>query len=171
MFMKSTCLSLLCAICRTYKTKQPKETLISHENSQRPWQKIESDVFTLNNCDYLVDYYSDYLELDKLLNAKVANVIKLTKSHFVHQGIPEQPTSDNGLQYISDEFNLFARAWDFQHKLVDPYNSQANGKVESAVNKAKRIPRKSKKSNKDAFLALLDQCNTPSQDIGSTPVQ
>ena len=33
------------------------------------------------------------------------------------------------------------------------------------------ILRKSKKSNSDAFLALLDQRNTPMQDIGSSPVQ
>ena len=71
-----------CEICRTYETKQPKETLMSHEVPQRPWQKVGSDLFTLNNCDYLVtvDYYSDYYELDKLPSAKTANVIKATKA-------------------------------------------------------------------------------------------
>ena len=118
-----------------------------------------------------VDYYSDYYELDKLPSTKAADVIKATKSHFAHHGIPEQLISDNGPRYISDEFKLFAREWDFEHKPVDPYNSQANGKVESAVKKAKRILRKSKKSNSDAFLALLDQHNTPTQDICSSPVQ
>ena len=162
-----------CETCRTYETKQPKETLMIHEVPQGPCRKVGSDLFTLNNCDYLVtvDYYSDYYELDKLPNAKAGNVIKATKSHFARHGIPEQLISDNGPQYISDEFKLFAREQDFEHKPVDPYNSQANGKVESAVKKAKKILRKSKKSNSDAFLALLDQRNTSTQDIGSSPVQ
>ena len=146
---------------------------MSHEVPQRPWQKVGSDLFTLNNCDYLVtvDYYSDYYELDKLPSTKVANVIKATKSHFARHGIPEQLISDNGPQYISGEFTLSAREWDFEHKPVDPYNSQTNGKVESVVKKAKKIPRKPKKSNSDAFLALSDQRNTPTHDIGSSPVQ
>ena len=101
-----------CETCRTYETKQAKETLMSHEVPQTPWQKVRSDLFTLSNCDYLVTvgYYSDYYELDKLPSAKAANVIRATKSHFAHHGIPEQLISDNGPQYISDEFGkLFAR--------------------------------------------------------------
>ena len=101
--------------------------------------------------------------MDKLPSANAANVIKASKSHFAHHGIPEQFIFDNGPQYISDEFKIFERGWDFQHKPVDPYNCQVNGKVEPAVKKAKKIPRKSKKSNSDAFLALLDRCNTPMQ--------
>ena len=90
---------------------------------------------------------------------------------FACHGIPEQLISDNGPQYISDEFKLFAREWDFEHKPADSYNSQANGKVEWAVKEAKKILRKSKKSNSNAFLALLDQCNIPTQDIDLSPVQ
>ena len=69
-------------------------------------------------------------------------IIKTIKSHFALHGIPEQLISDNGPQYTSDEFKLFAREWDFEHKPVDPCNSQANGKVESAVMKARKILRK-----------------------------
>ena len=130
----------ICETCRMYEPKQSKETLASHEVLQRPWQIIGSDLFNLNNCDYLVtvDYYSDYHELDKLPSAKAANVIKATKSHFARHGIPKQLISDNGPQYISDEFKLFSREWDFEHKPVDPYNSQANGKAELAVKKAEK---------------------------------
>ena len=67
--------------------------------------------------------------------------------------------------------NYLQENGDFEHKPIDPYNSQVNGKVESAVKKTKKILRKSKKSDSDAFLALLNQRKTPAQDIGSSPVQ
>ena len=35
-------------------------------------------------------------------------------------------------------FKLFSREWAFEHKPVDPYNSQANCKIESAVKKPER---------------------------------
>ena len=162
-----------CETCRTYETSQAKETLMSHELPQRPWQKVATDLFTHENTDYLVtvDYYSDFYELDKLPNTRAATVIKATKSHFARHGIPEQAVSDNGPQYISSEFMTFAKSWDFEHIVTSPYNSKANGKVEAAVKKAKRILRKCKASNSDTYLALLDQRNTPTQGVESSPVQ
>lgn len=162
-----------CETCRTYETCQQKETLMSHEVPHRPWQKVASDLFTYKNVDYLVtvDYYSDYYELDKLSSTKSSTIISATKKHFARHGIPEQFISDNGPQYISDEFDKFAKDWDFEHLTISPYNSKANGKVENAVKKAKRILKKCKKSNTDIQLALLDQRNTPTEGIGSSPVQ
>ena len=129
-----------CETCRTYETKQPKETLMSHEVPQRPWQNVGSDLFTLNNCENLVtvDYYSDYYELDKVPSTKAANVIKVTKSHFACHGISEQLIFDNKPQYISGELKLFARDWEFEHKWVDPYNGQTNGKLNQLSRKPKR---------------------------------
>ena len=80
--------------------------------------KFGSDLFTLNNCGYFVDYYSDYYELEKLSSFKAANVIKAMKSYFSHYEIPEQLISDNRPQCILAEFKLFEREWDLKHKLV-----------------------------------------------------
>ena len=57
-----------CDICSSYQSNQAREPLISHEVSDRPWQKIGADVFTLDGTDYLclVDYYSSYFEIDRL---------------------------------------------------------------------------------------------------------
>ena len=162
-----------CEICRSFETSQPKETLMSHEIPHRPWQKVASDLFTFRNEEYLVtvDYYSDYYELDKLPNTKSLTVIRATKCHFARHGIPETLVSDNGPQYISDDFAAFAKEWDFDHVTISPHHSRANGKVESAVKKAKNILRKSDKAHSDTYLALLDQRNTPTQGMGSSPVQ
>ena len=53
------------------------------------------------------------------------------------------------------------------HTFSSPYNSQSNGKAESAVKIAKRLL----KLSKDPWLALLEWWNTPTVDIGSCPCQ
>ena len=79
--------------------------------------------------------------------------------------------SDNGPQYSCEEFQKFAKCWDFEHVTSSPGHSQSNGKAESAVKSAKRLITKSIESKSDPFLALLDVRNTPTQGMSSSPVQ
>lgn len=53
---------------------------MSHELPQRPRQKVSTDVFTHDNADYIVtfDCYSDFYELDKLINTPAMIVNKAT---------------------------------------------------------------------------------------------
>ena len=48
-----------CETNNTLKPVQQKKPLICHRVTQRPWEKVDSDIFTSNNCYYLctVDYY------------------------------------------------------------------------------------------------------------------
>ena len=59
---------LQCEACSKYETKQPKETLMSHELAERPWEKIGADLYTIDGKDYLivVDYFSNFWEIDHL---------------------------------------------------------------------------------------------------------
>ena len=53
-----------------------------------------------------------------------------------------------------------------------PYHrTKANGKVESAVKRAKRMLRKTSKSGDGQYLALLNIRNTPTQGVASSPAQ
>lgn len=162
-----------CEACRTYEISPPKETLMSSEVPERPWQRVASDLFVYKNVDYLVtvDYYSDFYELDRLSNTRAETVVKATQKHFSTHGIPEQFISDNGPQYVSGEFAQFANRWDFEHVTTSPYNSKANGKAEATVKKAKNLLRKAEHSNENFHLALLEQRNVPSETTGSSPVQ
>ena len=63
--------------------------------------------------------------------------------------------SDNGPQFACKEFKTFAQTWEFEHRTISPGNSQANGKVESAVKTAKRLLRKACKAGTDPYLAIL----------------
>ena len=74
---------LACDICRTYGTCQQKEPLHPHEEVTRPWEKVGSDLFTLEGRTYLitVDYYSNFWEIDYLPTSTFAAVINKTKAH------------------------------------------------------------------------------------------
>ena len=162
-----------CTICRTYETAQCKETLMSHDVPQRPWEKVGADLFTLEQKDYLVttDYYSNFIEIDRLYDTSSSTVINKLKAHFARYGIPDCVVSDNGPQFNSDAFTKFANTWDFEHCPSSPGHSQSNGKAESSVKTAKKLIKKAKKSQYDPYLALLDHRNTPSQVTSTSPAQ
>ena len=52
-----------------------------------------------------------------------------------------------------------------------PDYPQSNGRAESAVKTAKQLTKKSKEAGTDFYLALLDWINTPTEGVGSSPVQ
>ena len=94
-----------CSICNSYRTQQPKEPLISHEIPDHTGEKVGVDIFTLDGTDYLciVDYFSDYFDVDKRSNKKDAPaVIKILRRYFSAHGIPVkvQSESDNGPPFL-----------------------------------------------------------------------
>ena len=74
-----------CEICRELDSRtHPKETLMSHKVPSHPWEKLATDIFSLDGKDYLVtiDYYSNFWEVDRLPNTKASTTILKLKSHF-----------------------------------------------------------------------------------------
>ena len=57
-----------CEACREYERSQFKETMMSPEMPNRPWQRVAADLFEFGEKTYLVtsDYYSDFFEVDHL---------------------------------------------------------------------------------------------------------
>ena len=105
-----------CDVCRSFDNKQSKETLRSHEVPNRPWAKVGVDIFTFNERNYLitVDYFSGFWEIDLLENVKAKTVIRKMKSQFARYGVPDVCMSDNGPQFVSEEYHKFSKSWKFQ---------------------------------------------------------
>ena len=162
-----------CEASREYEQGQVKETIMSPETPNRPWQRVAADLFEFERRTYLVtsDYYSDFFELEHLRSPSSVCVIRKLKAHFARHGIPEQLVTHNGSQFTSRDFLKFWRDWDFEHLTSSPHHSQGNGKAESAVKKAKKILRKCRASGSDAFLAFLDHRNTPPASVQVSPAQ
>ena len=161
-----------CKTCRELDSMtRVTETPMSHEVLSRPWEKVATDIFTLDGKDYLntIDYCSNFWEVDRLPNTKASTTILKLKSHFARYGIPDQVISDNEPQFTSDEFTNFSRTWDFEHLTSSPGNSKANGKADSEVKTAKRMLKKSIRAGTDPYLAVLDYRNTPTQGMTTQP--
>ena len=90
---------------------------------------------------------------------------------FSRYGILDTVVTDNGPQFSSQEFRQFTLNWEFVHVSSSPHHHKSNAKVESAVKIAKSLIKKLLKDNKDPWLALLDQRNTPTESIGTSPAQ
>ncbi len=161
-----------CSICNSMKPTQQKETMMSWEIPDRPWQIVAQDLFKYNNKDYLVtvDFYSDFWELDLLPDTLSHTVIEHTKQHLSRHGIPSKIITDNGPQFVSEEYEKFTTDWDIEHVTSSPRHSQANGKAEATVKIAKTLIKKAQRANQDIHLAILDWRNTPNPD-GKSPVQ
>ena len=59
--------------CQEYDNSQTKETLMSHDMSDRPWQKVGVDLFSYMGKDYLVttDYKSNFWEISYLSSKRL----------------------------------------------------------------------------------------------------
>ena len=147
------------ATCTQYGKQDADEPMLSHLTPTLPWQFVSHNIFTFGHKRYLVtvDHYSDFYELDELVDTLSTTVINLTKAHFARHGIPLRCLTDNGPQFVSHEYKTFAQNFDFEHVTSSPYWSRSNGKVEAAVSDAKSVLKRSP----DIYLALLNIRNTP----------
>ena len=158
-----------CFKCSQYQTTHAKEPMIITETPERPWSKITADLFEYQGNGYLlcVDYYSKWIEVDKLDDLTSKNTISYLKSQFSRHGIPDQLITDNGSQFTSSEFTAFIKCYGFEHTTSSPHSPQANGEVERAVQTVKTLLKK----GADPYQALLDYRNTPLEGINLSPAQ
>ena len=158
-----------CEICAEHRASNQREPMIMGEIPTRPWELVSTDLFKWNGDDYLliVDSYSRFIEIAKLLDTSSSRVIHHTKSVFARHGIPTTVKSDNGPQYTSDEYKKFSTEWGFKHVTSSPYYPQANGLAEKSVQIIKHLLEKAKCDGKDPYISLLELRNTSVDNLGS----
>lgn len=163
----------MCETCQEMKPRNSQEPLKQHSDGDEPWQKIGLDLFEIAGKHYLavVDYYSNFIEIDLLTTMTSARVVTLLKKHFARYGIPRMIISDGGPQFASQEFESFAEDWGVTHVTSSPMHARGNGKAESAVKIMKSLLVKTHKDGGDPYEAMLEQRNTPRQDTGRSPVE
>ena len=86
-----------CITCNDYLQNNSQEPLISHPIPSKPWSRIAMDIMTVFNRNYLimVEFYSDFWELDTLPNnPTAASVIQCCKRNFSRHGITDVVVAD-----------------------------------------------------------------------------
>ena len=162
-----------CDICLMHRASQGKEPLMQHQFADRPWSKVGADLCELPGRMLLVvvDYYSNFVEAERVHKATTSGVTKVLRPLFARYGVPDVLFTDNGPQFDSSEFEHFAKQWGFDHKTSSPGYPQSNGKAENAVKMIKQLFKKCKESGQSQYMALLNWRNTPSEGIGTSPAQ
>ena len=118
---------------------------------------------------YLVTvcHYSDWIETDQLENTLSSTVINMTKRHFARFGIAEVCHTDNSPQFISKEYQNFARDYGFKQTTSSPYHSQGNWRAEAAV----KVCKAQFRIAVDYDKAMLLYRNTPQKGHTYSPAQ
>ena len=120
-----------CFSCRAYAPANPREPLIPHPVPSHAWNRIGADIFYYKAAKYLivVDYLTDYFEIERLDNETTETVILKLKQQFARYGIPMTLISDNGPCFASYQFRQFSELYDFEHKFSSAHHQQDNGKA------------------------------------------
>lgn len=96
----------------------------------------------------------------------------MLSSIFARFGAPKQIVSDNGRQFISEEFQTFCNLNGIEHLRTSPYNPMSNGQAERFVDTFKRSMKKLEGEGNideilDTFLKIYrstPNVNCPSQN-------
>ncbi|XP_065182348.1 uncharacterized protein K02A2.6-like [Sycon ciliatum] len=119
----------------------------------------------------MVDYLSNFYEVDFLPDTLASTCISKIKYHFARHSIPDVVVSDNGSQFSCREFSAFTVKWEFSNERSSPGNSRSNGAAEAVVKDAKKFMNYCNEEKSDPYLGLLNVRNTPTESLRTSPVQ
>lgn len=86
----------------------------------------------------IVDAFSKWPEMVEMRNISAIETVKVLKSLFARYGLPQTIVSDNGTQFVSDQFKSMCEEGGIAHIRTPPYHPQSNGQAERFVDTLKR---------------------------------
>ncbi|XP_055714322.1 uncharacterized protein K02A2.6-like [Phlebotomus papatasi] len=135
--------------------KSPVKThLASWPLSTRPWQRVHIDYAKYKNAHYLlvIDAFSKWPEIFKVTTTTTSQTISKLTEIFARHGLAETLVSDNGTQFVNEEFAKFCKRHGIQHLRTAPYSPASNGQCERLVDTLKRSLEKQKSAPVDEAL-------------------
>ncbi|XP_064475582.1 uncharacterized protein K02A2.6-like [Ornithodoros turicata] len=172
-----------CNVCQTTAPAKTPGPLHPWTYPTRVWQRVHVDFAVKEgiNLFVLVDSYSKWIEVRCLSTATAARTTDTLRAIFAAYGYPEELVSDNGPQFIAQEFADFTRGLGIRHTRTPPYHAASNGAAERLVQTTKTIllkqvlhdnmtgQRRTLHQRLDDFL--LAYRNTANSVTGRTPAE
>ena len=153
-----------CDTCQQMNVAQVLEPLIPHTIPVKPWQYIASDLFEINNRQFLltVDRFSKFPLVDEIhapvTSQAITDKIEMYSSLF---GRLDEIMTDNGSQYTGQSFQTFVKSWGIKHVTSSPRYAQSNGFIERHVRHVKSVLKKTIKEKENIKIALMNIRSTP----------
>ncbi|XP_024064460.2 LOW QUALITY PROTEIN: uncharacterized protein K02A2.6-like, partial [Terrapene carolina triunguis] len=142
---------------------------------ENPWQRIHVDFpGPLEGSMFLVvvDAHSKWPEVSIMQSTTAKSTIQKLRGLFSHFGLPEQLVSDNGLQFVSQEFQNFMKANGIHHITSAPYHPSTNGLAENFVQTMKQALKSARGQHsipKGLDTFLLSYRTTPHATTKASP--
>ena len=96
-----------------------------------PWQNCACDLYPSEEYIFVIlDYFSRNYEIAVLKSVTTEKVILTLIPIFLRFGLPLMLGTDNGPQFISDEFEQYLKEHGIKHYTSIPLWPQSNGEVE-----------------------------------------
>ncbi|XP_055688348.1 uncharacterized protein K02A2.6-like [Lutzomyia longipalpis] len=129
-----------CEDCAVAAKAPVKALLASWPLATRPWERIHLDYAKYRGEMFLlvIDAYSKWPEIFRTPSTTSTQTIQRLQETFARNGLPETIVSDNGTQFVSEEFAEFCRTNGIQHLKTNPYCPYSNGQCERLVDSLKR---------------------------------
>ena len=144
----------------------------------RPWQRIHADFAgPIDGKMYLliVDAHSKWPEIIEMSSTTAQKTVNVFCSVFARFGLPELLVTDNGPQFVADEFYNFLKRNGIRHIRSAPYNPASNGQVERLVQTFKKALVKGKKDGMSHHHILtnflMKYRTTPHSTTGVPPCE
>ncbi|XP_049272396.1 uncharacterized protein K02A2.6-like [Rhipicephalus sanguineus] len=90
----------------------------------------------------VVDAHSKWPEVFEMRSTTAESTIRCLTELFARFGFPETIVSDNGPQFVSQEFKHFVQAMGARHVFTAPYHPSSNGLAERFIQTLKNALRK-----------------------------
>ncbi|XP_062699942.1 uncharacterized protein K02A2.6-like, partial [Aedes albopictus] len=123
-----------CGSCTLVSTVGPPEPMLRTKMPEQPWTDVAIDFLgPLPSGHFLlvlVDYFSRFTEVIVMKQTTTELTVNALFETFSRFGVPETLRSDNGPQFISEQFKNFCKEYGIVHQKTTPYWPQANGEVE-----------------------------------------
>ena len=165
-----------CKPCQQTRPKEPEVPLFSWNVPTEPWARIHIDFagpFENNMWLIVVDAYTKWLEIIRMKSTTAAPTCAKLREIFARFGVPRVIVSDNGPQFVSEEFKAFCKMNLIQHITSTPYHAKTNGLAERAVRtfKERMLAAKSTVPDINTRLQKFLLCyrNTPQKSTGRPP--
>ena len=166
-----------CELCQQNRPHQPEVPLFSWNVANGSWDRIHIDYagpFEGYMWLVVVCSYTKWVEIVPLKTATSQMTIVALRVMFGRWGLPRQLVSDNGAQFISNEFKQFCDKNGICHVFTTPYHPKSNGLAERMVNTFKQRFRASA-NNGDLQVRLqnflLSYRNTPHASTERSPAE
>lgn len=166
-----------CSICQS-NAAEPAKSFVSWPKPTKPWQRLHVDFcgpFFDKMWFICVDAFSKFPYILQMNSTTTEATVEALESLFAMEGLPEVIVSDNGRQFVAEEFASFCRQRGIIHITSAPYHPASNGEAERFVRTFKSAVNKMVAGGRSIAMAvkavLLSFRTTPNGSDGKTPAE